>query len=273
MDLSIIILQHNSSEDTTKCLESFKKAVLPEETEFIVVNNGGNNANDKILEDSYKSLNIKFSDIPNKGFANGNNEGLKLASGKFCAFVNPDIIVEIDTVKILMEYFKKQQSVGIVAPQLYYPNGKIQDNFRVFPKFRDLIIKRTRIFHKIFLKRLRKYLLWDKDPNKNFPVDWVTGAFMIVKRECLEKVNNHDERLFLFMSDLVMCRDAWDNGFEVHFVGVAKALHHESRLSGGNIFDIFRKKSLRIHIIDAFKYYFIYKFKKFPINSPSGKRE
>lgn len=267
--LSIIILQHNSPKETQHCLESLQKAWLPEKTEIIVIDNGGKNANEKISKEAYKHLKVKFFDIPNKGYPNGNNFGLKHADGEYIAFINPDIIVPHDTIKTLLRYFDKHPQVGIVAPRLVYPDGSVQDNYRVFPRFFDLIIKRTAVLRKLFLGRMRQYLMWDKEPTVNEPVDWVTGAFEIIKRECLEKVGNHDERYFLFMSDVAICRSAWDNGYEVHFVGEAQALHNDERLSSGGFMAFFKKKTLRIHVKDALKYYLTYFGKSLPAKSPS----
>jgi len=246
-----------------------QKTWLPKKTEIIIINNGGNDANAKIPPKSYKKLNVKFLEIPNRGYPQGNNVGAKAASGKYLAFINPDIEVEKDTFKILFEYLEDNSKIGIVAPQLHYPDGIIQDNYRVFPRFVDLVIKRTNFLRKMFPQRMRRYLMWDKEPSVNEPVDWVTGAFMIVRKECFKKVGKHDEHYFLFMSDVEICQKTWANNFEVHFVGSAHAQHNETRLSGGGFTDLFRKKTLRIHLHDALKYYFRHLIKRLPKNSPS----
>lgn len=270
-ELSIIILQHNSPHEVTSCLRSLQETWLPEKTEIFVIDNGEQHANKKIPKEAYKNLAIKFFDTPNRGYPNGNNVGLHLADGKYIAIVNPDVTAENNTFKILLEYLKAHPNVGIVAPRLIYPNGITQDNYRKFPGPIDLIIKRTEFLGKLFPQRMRKYLMWDKDPAISEPIDWVTGAFEIIKRELFEKINLPDERYFLFMSDIAICRDAWEIGFEVHFVGDAVAHHGEKRLSSGGIRDIFKKKVLRIHIMDALKYYLAYFWKPLPSKSPSGK--
>jgi N-acetylglucosaminyl-diphospho-decaprenol L-rhamnosyltransferase len=267
--LSIIILQHNSPEATESCLRALQQAWLPEKTEIIVVNNGGNQANGKISKEAHQNLKVKFFDIPNKGYPNGNNFGIQHADGKFVAFINPDIITEKDTLKILLDYLEKHSEVGIVAPRLVYPDGTIQDNYRVFPRFLDLIIKRTPFLRKFFPQRMREYLMWDKEPAVNEAVDWVTGAFEVIRRETLEKVGFHDEKYFLFMSDIVLCRKAWEAGYEVHFVGNAQAFHSDERLSSGGFLAFFKKRVLRIHVNDAIKYYFGYLGKGLPAKSPS----
>ncbi|MBA4336588.1 hypothetical protein C0416_02320 [bacterium] len=268
--LGIVILQHNTPKEVTENFLALKNAELPQKTHFIVVNNGGNNANEKISKDSYKGFDVEFMDVPNKGFPQGNNLGITKTDAEYIAMVNPDIEVNKHTISTLLEYLKKNPKVGIVAPRLIYPNGQTQDNFRVFPRGADLIIKRIKFLHKIFIGRLRKYLMWDKDPSKNEPVDWVTGAFQIVTRKCWEAVGPNSEDYFLFMSDLELCRMAWEKGFEVHYVGQAQAKHNESRLSGGGFVDIFKKKTMRIHIKDALIYFKKFIGKSIPAKSPSS---
>ena len=182
--------------------------------------------------------------------------------------LNPDIKVGKNTFSTLINYMEQNLRVGVAGPRLVYPNGQIQDNYRVFPRFIDLVIKRT-FLRKLFLKRMRRYLMWEKDSRQSEPVDWLTGAFQVFTRKALEAVGPKDERFFLFMSDVDICRRVWDKGFEVHFMGATEALHNDSRLSAGGILDFFRKKTMRIHLKDAFKYYLKYWREPLPSKSPS----
>ena len=269
--LSIIILQHNTPTFVEANLAALKTAILPPDTHIIVVNNGGNDANTKINPQAYTNLNVEFYDTPNHGFPAGNNFGLSKTSAEFYAFINPDIVVNNDTIQKLLEYMEQNPKVGIVSPQLIYRDGTIQDNYRVFPRILDLIIKRIPTLHKYFQPRLRKYLMWDRDPNSNQAVDWVTGAFTIVSKACMDAIKKHDDdNYFLFMSDVVLCRDAYEHGFETHIVGTVKCLHNDTRVSSGGIKDVFKKRIIRLHIKDAISYFWHYKFKSIPKNAPSN---
>jgi GT2 family glycosyltransferase len=134
----------------------------------------------------------------------------------------------------------------------------------------DLIIKRTSFLRTIFGKRMRHYLMWDKDTYVSEAVDWLTGAFQIYTRKCWDNVGPKDERFFLFMSDVDICRKAWEKKFEVHFVGDTQSLHNDERLSAGGAMDFFRKRIIRLHVIDAAAYYKKYAAKKLPKRCPSA---
>ncbi len=269
MDLSIVILHHGSPKEVTKNLTALSHAWLPEKTEVFVINNGRKGANAEIPFERNMKFDLKFFEIPNKGYPQGNNFGFEMVRGAFLCILNPDVRVEKNTFKVLIDYMKVHPRVGIVGPRLVYPSGKIQDNYRNFPKARDLVIKRTQL-RKLFAKRMRRYLMWDKDPELTEPVDWLTGAFQVFTRKSWNDLGPNDERYFLFMSDLDICRTAWERGYEVHFVGDTQAHHNEGRLSAGGIKSFFKSKVMRIHVLDAMKYYAKYKGKKLPKRAPSA---
>lgn len=277
--LAIIILQHNTPEHVTNNLRKLQEAELPKETEIIVVDNGEKGANKKIPKEVTTGLNVTFYDSPNNGFPAGNNFGLsKLKHDKdyydFFAFLNPDIQVNPDTIKTLIEYMEERPEVGLTSPTLRYADGTIQDNYRVFPKTLDFAIKRIPALRKRFSYRMREYLMWDRNPHTNEAVDWVVGAFTVLSKNCMKAIGKHDdERYFLFMSDVVLCRDAWEQGYEVHIVGDVEALHNDQRLSSGGVKDVFKRKIIRLHIKDALSYIKHYAFKKLPKNCPSRKRQ
>jgi N-acetylglucosaminyl-diphospho-decaprenol L-rhamnosyltransferase len=272
MDLSIVILHHGNPKEVVRNLEALGKAWLPTRTEVFVINNGRQGCNAEIPKAKNTKYDLRFFEIPNKGYPQGNNYGLKMAQGNYVCILNPDVRVEKNTFKTLLDYMKAHKKVGIVGPRLKYPSGIHQDNYRTFPRFIDLVIKRTAFLHRFFQKRMRRYLMWDKDVHVSEPVDWLTGAFQVYTRKAWKSVGPKDERYFLFMSDVDICRTAWRKGFEVHFIGDTQAGHNEGRLSAGGFTKIFRSKVMRIHVMDAFKYYWKYKFSRLPRRSPSGSK-
>lgn len=263
VDLSIVILHHGSPKEVTRNLEALKKTWLPQKTEVLVVNNGKAGANGFIPVERNLKFDLHFFEIPNNGYPQGNNFGLKIAKGKVLCILNPDIVAQKDSFKVLLNYLEVHPKVGIVGPRLRYPDGKVQDNYRVFPRPFDLFVKRT-FLRRFFYSRMHRYLMWGKDSKISEPVDWLTGAFQVFTRKCWEKVGPNDERYFLFMSDVDLCRTAWNKGFEVHFVGDTEALHNEGRLSSGGVLSIFKKRTLRIHLLDAVRYYRKWMFRRLP---------
>ncbi len=252
MDLSVVILHHGSPAEVSANLRALLRSEGFFSMEVLVVNNGTRGAN-RLIEVP-AGLNVHFFEIENRGYAQGNNWALARARGDFLCILNPDVEVESDTLSGLLAYLKAHPHVGLVAPRLCYSDAKIQDNYRVFPRLLDLIVKRT-FLRRLFLNRMRRYLMWDKNPFKSEAVDWLTGAFHVFSRSVWQQFGPQDERYFLFMSDVDFCRLIWRGGKEVHFVGEVQALHAASRLSGGGVLDLFKKWTLRVHLCDAARYY------------------
>lgn len=260
MKLSLVILHTNSPKEVTENLLALKQARLPDATEVLVINNGDPEANARIpvengLRSDGKAFDLQFFQVPNHGYPAGNNFGLSRAKGEYLCILNPDIEVEPDTFEKLLTYMEAHEKVGLVSPRLVFPNGQVQDNYRTFPSFLDMCVRRIPLLQRLFPARLSRFVMKDMDPESSGPVDWTTGAFQLMTRACWEAIGPKDERYFLFMSDLEICKHAWKEGFEVHFVGSAWALHREERFSDGGVLALFKSWTLRQHLKDALRYF------------------
>lgn len=263
MELSLILLHTNGAKDAEQCLRSLQKTWLPKEHEIIVISNGNYKTNSQISPSSYEGLHVQFHDLAKDGYIRGNNYGYNLAKGKYIATVNPDILVQEDTIQLLLDHLKTYPHCGIVAPRLVFPDGVEQDSARPFPKITEIMSRR--IFK---TSKTGNEPSWEAE-YKQF--DWVTGAMFIMTRECYEKTGGHDKRYYLFMSDISICWNAWNAGLEVHQLRDAKATHNENRLSGNKPMYILTKYTGRAHLRDACKYFVFYGFKPAPKLSPTAK--
>ena len=263
MKLSIVILHHHGPQNVQALLASMQSADMPADTEILVMDNGGRGGNKMIDSKSYEGLPVRFESIPNDGFPAGQNVGANNTTGEYIAVINPDIVLEKNSLQVLLDYLEAHEDVGLASAQLYYPDGRYQDNTRKFPSMLELAMR------KLFPSKKPK-LHYGEPSGEATPVDWVTGAFYIIKRKALECVNGHDERYFLFMSDIGLCRDLWSKKWAVHQVHGAKAQHGSERLSGGSAWKMVRSNIGRIHIKDACIYFLHYLTKPFPKLSPSS---
>lgn len=262
MELSIVILHTNKPQDAVACLRHLQRASLPAETEIFVINNGGQNANDRVDRSAAEGLPVQFVELPRDGYVYGNNYGYKLAKGRYVATVNADITVEPDTIERMLAHLRAHEEAGLVAPRLWYPTGQEQDVARPFPRFFELVLRRLPIGY----RSAEAPPFTDADFRR---VDWVTGAIFIMSRRCLEATGGHDPRYYLFMSDIALCRETWNAGMEVHQLKDARATHNEKRLSQGVLWRMIRKRTGRIHVKDALTYFLHYALRGLPRTCPS----
>lgn len=263
MELSIVILHTNKPQDATACLRSLQRARLPAETEVFCINNGGHAANERIDPSAHNGLPVTFMELERDGYVYGNNQGYKAATGAFIATVNADITLRENTIEKLLHVMRHHPDIGIAAPRLVYPDGHEQDSARAWPSMRELIWRRLvnpnvhRSAHVAFASEVEN-------------VDWITGAMFIMTRDCLEATGGHDERYFLFMSDITMCRESWKHGMRVVQLRDAWAVHNDARLSKGGLLTMLKKRTGRAHIKDALTYFRLYGGRSAPAGSPSS---
>lgn len=190
----------------------------------------------------------------NLGYGKGNNLGVSVASGDFILIINPDNRLENDALENMMKYLEANPSIGVLGPQLVFPDGSIRDSYRTFPDIFDIIIKRTPLKY-IFKKRIQKYLQWNENPHAVRDVDWLCGACLLMRQSLYQELGGFDERFFLFFEDCDLCRRVWDKGLRVVYFPRAKAHDNEQRLSAGGVLSILTKKTMRAHVASAIKYF------------------
>lgn len=263
-DITIAIVHYNQWEKLDTCLTALSESDLSRVSKIVVVDNASM-PNETVFK-KYESIPTvplqRIINSKNLGFGVACNQVFGSSDTPYVLALNPDVIVETNTLSLLAQYLDEHEKTGVVGPQLVYPDGTIQDSYRHFPSPIDQFIKRTPLVRSKRLRnRVRNYLMWNKDKQKTEPVDWLVGACLLFRRDVLDTVGYFDERFFLFYEDVDLCRRIWQSGHEVVYHPLARARHDRERLSDGGVLSIFTKKTLRIHLSSALKYFWKWKNK------------
>jgi len=192
----------------------------------------------------------------NIGFGAGNNVGIKVSSGKFIFFHNPDLEVYEDSLQKMIDFLEKNKDIGILAPKIVYDNGDIQPSCRRHMSFFDMVIKRTFLRRLPFFNRKLKYYLMNEfDHNEIQDVEIVTGAAIMISRKIFDKISGFDKRYFLFMEDFDLCLKVHEAEYRVVYYPNAVVQHYHTRLSNnGSFFKIIFNKVFWFHVSSAIKY-------------------
>ena len=264
MDLSIIILNYKTKNLIKELLKNFAELNLQYKYEIIVVDN---NSHDKIEETVKKFDNIKFvQSNKNKGFAGGNNIGIKEATGKYIMICNPDLAILSNGIQVMYDYMESHPEVGLAGPRLINADKSIQYSCTSFPDWHLPLYRRTSLGNSAKGQAwLDKYLMKDSNHQQNFYTPALFGACMIVRKSALEKVGLLDERYFMYMEDLDWSRRFWENNYKVAYIGQAEIVHlHRRESAESNIFKSLFAKSARYHIFSFIKYLKKFKGKELP---------
>jgi len=255
MELSIIILNYKSKELAAHCVNILRKSGKEGDFEIIIIDNDSGDNSAEFLHNAFPEIRV-IANKKNLGYGAGNNIGIKHAKGDYILILNPDVEIKYPEIEKMLDYLKNYPDVGIIGPQLIYPDGTIQDSYRKFPKFCDLIIKRTNLYKfPFFKKRMTDYLMYDVNPHKIQKVDWLVGAVLLVPKWVFKMVGYFDERYFLFLEDTDLCRRVWERGLKVMYFPEAKAIHNHKRLSQGKSWRVLLNKNFYTHISSASKYF------------------
>jgi len=206
--------------------------------EIIIVDN---NSTDGTLEIVRNFNNNTIKVIKNKrnlGFARANNIAFKVCKGQYIIILNPDITITHKTnLPFLIEQYHKYNDIGIVAPKLLYENGEIQESARSFPNPIVLLIRGIGLgnFFKSF-SFYRDYLMLDKQDEHAMYADWVIGAFMLIRRDILEKIGYFDEKYFMYYEDADLCIRLLKSGYKTLYVPNCEVIHKYKRESSRAVF-------------------------------------
>ena len=153
------------------------------------------------------------------GFAKANNLAVEQSQGEFILFLNPDMRVESGVLDRSVNWMYENKEVGIMGCKLVRADGKINLSSRPrhFPTLRDQLVIVFKLHH-LFPKLLDDYLLRGLNLDKEQLVDSVQGAFLLVRRELIEKLGRaFDERYFIWFEDVDLCREAKRLGYKVMY--------------------------------------------------------
>lgn len=225
--VSVIILSYNTKNFLKQCLESIieegKIEKVKDDLEIIVVDNGSTDGSvEEIEKFNFKaiSLNLKFKFILNKknlGFGTGNNQGMKIAEGKYFLLLNSDTIVTDLAPLKMAKFIDENPDVGMVGCRLLNPDGSWQASCGYFP---HLWVVFLMLFGEHWIGNLVRF-----SPPKTKEVDWVMGAAMMIRSEVLENAGWMDEGIFMYMDEVEWCWRIKKAGWKVMFYPEAEIIH------------------------------------------------
>ncbi len=261
--LSLIILNYKNAGLVKQCVKGIfdNPSKLP--LEVIVIDNNSHDNCLEMIKTNWPQV-ITVAAEKNRGYAAGNNLGLKITRGNYVMVLNPDVAIMPGTLDKLIDFMDSHPKVGIASPKLVNPDGSVQSSAYTFPLFWMPIFRRTPLgYWPRAQKSLTRYLMLDWDHQDNRPVDWLLGACLIIRREALIQVGWLDERYFLYVEDTDWCRRFWQKDWQVYYVAEVAMVHYHQRQSAGASFWGLFNKITWIHITSWLKY-----FKKWGLRVP-----
>lgn len=253
--LSIIIVNYKASHLIGDCLHSvFKHSVSPG-LEVIVIDNFSQDDSESIITTKFPQV-LWMQMGYNSGFARANNAGIRAAKGNIVLLLNPDTLNEDNAIEKCVERFAASEYIAC-SVQLLNPDQspQISGNYFIKGSLNQLIA----------LPYVGRFIRWlgytFKIKKTNLPeakgtveVDWINGAFLMVKKQAIEKAGMMDEDFFLYFEEIEWCARLRKIGkmciygdlHVVHLQGVSANEAFES--AGKGYYNLFDRKGLQIMV-------------------------
>jgi N-acetylglucosaminyl-diphospho-decaprenol L-rhamnosyltransferase len=221
LDLSIIIVTWNVRELARACLAALPGATEGTACEVIVVDNASADRSADMVAAEFPNATLLRNEA-NIGFARANNQGLAVAGGRYFVLLNADTIPHSGSLSAMVAFMDAHSRAGAASPRLLRPDGTPQPYaFGSDPS--PLYLLQRAVAH------LRKAYLHDWGVSAPRPVEWVSGACLVTRREAVDRVGGLDEHIFMYFEDNDWCRrmrlagwEVWYNpGVEITHIGGA----------------------------------------------------
>ena len=122
MELSIITVNTNDKEKILGQIKSVEAAAVGVEFEQIISDNGSTDGSVEGIKARYPQVKVVMNG-KNVGFGAANNNAFSMSSGEFVLCLNPDMRLVPGSLRILLDWMKVHQEIGIVSPKLVDENG------------------------------------------------------------------------------------------------------------------------------------------------------
>lgn len=227
LDLTFVVINFNTPKLTLDCLASIEKYCHGLNYEVIVIDNASHDDSPKVLKNYTKSkANMRLIlNSDNLGFAKANNQGVTLGKGRYLLLLNSDTLLTTSFIKDMLAWMDKDKKVGIASCKLVGIDGKVQGNGGYFPTLLstfswmliqdipgvDLLIKPFHPLHK------KSFMKGEDFYNSSKELDWLTGAFFLIRKEVIDSIGMLDEDYFMYAEDLDYCYRAKTKGWKIYY--------------------------------------------------------
>jgi GT2 family glycosyltransferase len=250
MELSVVIVSFNVRDFLKQCLSSIKKASENIDCEIFVVDNNSSDDSIVMVEHEFPEV-ILIKNRVNSGFSVANNQAIKQAKGRFVLLLNPDTLVATDTFARCISFMDDHPDAGAMGVRMINGEGRfLPESKRALPTPKTAFFK-TFGFSFLFpgSRYFNRYYLSHIDSFKVSVTDIISGAFMFIRREALNKSGLFDEDFFMYGEDIDLSYRLLQTGYINYYFPETQIIHFKGKSTGrDNFTDI-------IHFYNAMRTY------------------
>ncbi|MDP5171331.1 MAG: glycosyltransferase, partial [Bacteroidia bacterium] len=229
IDLSVIIVNYNVKHYLSQCIHAVLRACEGISAEVFVVDNASTDGSVEMLTERFGDRIKLMANVDNPGFAKANNQAMRVAQGRYFLLLNPDTLVAEDSFRACITYMDAHPQAGGLGVYMHDGHGSF------LPESKRALPTPWVSFYKIFglanlfpkSKRFGQYHLSYLDKQDSHEIEILSGAYMWMRKETLDKVGLLDETYFMYGEDIDLSWRIIQGGYRnVYFAGT-KILHYK----------------------------------------------
>ncbi|MCH8319239.1 MAG: glycosyltransferase family 2 protein, partial [Bacteroidetes bacterium] len=242
--LSIVIVNYNVRHFLEHALQSVKKAAKNLDVEIFVVDNNSVDGSVEMVKNKFTKAHssrlqsekksphvILIENQENIGFSKANNQAIKQAKGEYVLLLNPDTIVEEDTLKKCCEFMDKHPEAGGLGVKMLDGNGNfLPESKRGLPTPEVALYKMLGL-SKLFPKSkiFGKYHLGYLDKDCTHEVEILSGAYFMIRKKVLDKTGLLDENYFMYGEDIDLSYRIIKAGYKNYYFADTRIIHYKGK--------------------------------------------
>jgi len=228
LQLSVIIVNYNVKHFLEQCLFSVFKALKNIPGEVFVVDNNSVDGSVALIREKFPQVRLIVNQ-QNTGFSVANNQAIRQATGKYILLLNPDTVVQEDTFEKSLAFMNSHPDAGALGIKMLDGKG----NF--LPESKRGLPTPAVAFYKIFglaklfpgSKKFGKYHLTYLSKDQNHAVDVLSGAYMLLRKETLDKIGLLDETFFMYGEDIDLSYRVTQGGYRNYYFAGSSIIHYK----------------------------------------------
>ncbi|WMJ73130.1 glycosyltransferase [Cytophagaceae bacterium ABcell3] len=226
--LSIVIVNYNVRHFLEQTLHSVFNALHNIDAEVFVVDNNSVDGSVDMVRKLFPQVKL-IANKHNSGFSKANNQAIRQATGEYILLLNPDTIVQEDTFRKCIDFMDAHPEGGGLGVKMLDGQG------RFLPESKRGLPSPEVAFYKIFglaalfpkSKRFGKYHLGYLDENQTHEVDILSGAYMFLRKETLDKIGLLEEEYFMYGEDIDLSWRIILGGYKNYYFPETRIIHYK----------------------------------------------
>lgn len=225
IDFSLVLVSFNTRHLLDECLASITSNQGNLRLQIIVVDNASHDGSADYIAEHYPQVTLIRSDT-NLGFGPANNVGFAEARGQYTVLLNTDAFLGEQVLSRSWQFMQQEPDIGLLGGLLLGRDNSLQPSARLFPSLLNEFLTLSGLAWKNPSSRFfgRFDRTW-ADPEQAADVDWVPGAFSVIRSDVLQAIQGFDTTFFLYYEEVDLCRRIQASGYRIRYEPALRIVH------------------------------------------------